>query len=618
MVVSFVSIAIASTSKNTNTTASNIYSFGDIDYTYTSPIPDPDSSVHYPLPQNGGPESPLHLKNPSNITTSVEYKPETNDYLITTQAGGVVISRRYMTFDEYQDWQMDQLMQKYWSQQKQSTIQPNENGDNILNQLLPGLSNITGKLDNLLNRGKPLIEINPSGSAELTFAIVNNKREDPGIDINKRSVTNFDFTENIQINLNAKIGDIIDFDINHNTQAVFDFENKVNLKYEGKEDDILQVLEAGDVSLPLQTKLIQGSESLFGIRSKLKFGKLTIDAVVSNQETESQNMQVQGGAQTEEFEFKADQYEENRHFFLAQYFYDNYNNAMATLPVINSKINILKIEVWRTNIGSAVTENRNILALTDLGERKPSNTQIPQGNSTMPDNYRSNMMFNVLDKNAVRSINNISSYMQNLGMTSGKDYEKVEDDIQKTKLVCPDNNLKVITNFTYNFSLTNREKDLCGNQDNSTNRFVIGMYQYYIFAYSRNQSGTDTNVRTTTYSGEQKIQLEVNYDYTNSVKTINSNGTITTQTFNKSIAPSTNSILLFSDGQSSSTSYFPSLKSNMYKFYDNGKLVRHFVPVPTGLQIGDFTVPSNGMFDIVEQKFYPNQGTGTFTYGKDE
>ena len=426
VVVSFVSITIASTSENTNNSASNIYSFEDIDYIYTTSIPNPDSSLHYPLPQEGGPESPLHLKNPSNITTTVEYKPETNDYLITTQAGGVIISRRYMTFDEYQDWQMDQLMQKYWSQQKKSAIQPNENGDNILNQLLPGLSNITGKLDNMLNQGKPLVEINPSGSAELTFAIVNNKREDPGIDINKRSVTNFDFTENIQVNLNAKIGDIIDFDINHNTQAVFDFENKVKLKYEGKEDDILQVLEAGDVSLPLQTKLIQGSESLFGIRSKLKFGKLTVDAVVSNQETESQNMQVQGGAQTEEFEFKADQYEENRHFFLAQYFYDNYNNAMSTLPVINSKINILKIEVWRTNIGSAVTENRNILALTDLGERKPSNPQIPQGNSTLPDNYRSNMMFNVLDKNAVRSINNISSYMQNLGMTSGKDYEKVE------------------------------------------------------------------------------------------------------------------------------------------------------------------------------------------------
>ena len=427
---SLIGIAVASTTNVENKSASNVYAHvsTDVFYPYTEPslLDNPDSSARYPLPQEGDPQSPLHLKNPSNITTHVEYDPEANDYLITTRAGGVVISRRYMTFEEYQDWQMDQLMQKYWSQKTQTVVATSEDNSNILNQLLPGLSNITGKLDGLLNRDKPLIEIKPSGSAELTFAIVNNKREDPGIDISKRSVTNFDFTENIQVNLNAKIGDIIDFDINHNTQAVFDFENTVKLKYEGKEDDILQVLEAGDVALPLSTKLIQGSESLFGIRSRLKFGKLTVDAVVSQQETESQNIQVQGGAQTEEFEFKADQYEENRHFFLAQYFYDNYNNAMATLPVINSKINILKIEVWRTNIGSAVTENRNILALTDLGERKPSNTIIPQGSSTLPDNYRSNQLFNVLNKNSVRSINNISSYMQSLGMTSGRDFEKVE------------------------------------------------------------------------------------------------------------------------------------------------------------------------------------------------
>ena len=54
------------------------------------------------------------------------------------------------------------------------------------------------------------------------------------------------------------------------------------------------------------------------------------------------------------------------------------------------------------------------------------------------------------------------------------------------------------------------------------------------------------------------------------------------------------------------------------KIWDNDVLVRHFVPVPWGLQIGDFVVPSNGMWDIVEQKFYGNMGTGDFIYGVDE
>ena len=46
-------------------------------------------------------------------------------------------------------------------------------------------------------------------------------------------------------------------------------------------------------------------------------------------------------------------------------------------------------------------------------------------------------------------------------------------------------------------------------------------------------------------------------------------------------------------------------------------IVMHLVPVPAGLQIGDYTVPSNGMFDIVSQKFYGNSGTGEFEFGTD-
>lgn len=50
----------------------------------------------------------------------------------------------------------------------------------------------------------------------------------------------------------------------------------------------------------------------------------------------------------------------------------------------------------------------------------------------------------------------------------------------------------------------------------------------------------------------------------------------------------------------------------------NGITVRHFVPVPAGLKIGDFFVPSNGMFDIITQTFYGNIGTGGFSYGYDK
>ncbi len=367
---------------------------------------------------------------PSSITTTVEYDAESGDYVKVKRLGSVELSREYMTFEEYQDWKMDQLMDDYW-RGANKTAGADEKSGGLLSKI-PGFAEISRKLESLI--GKPEIKITPSGSAELTFQVVNNYRKDPQIDANKRSVTNFDFDENIQISLNAKIGDLINFDINWNTKATFDFENKIKLKYEGKEDDIIQLLEAADISFPLNTTLIKGSQQLFGFHTKLKFGKLTVDAVVSEKETSTENMQVKGGASSREFEIRADEYEENRHYFLSQYFYERYNKSLESLPVVNSNVKILRVEVWRTNIGAAVTQNRNLLALTDLGESNPSALPVVGSGrwgdpnspaSQLPRNSTNNLM-QLINLSAIRSVNNISSYMQGVGLNAASDYEKIE------------------------------------------------------------------------------------------------------------------------------------------------------------------------------------------------
>ena len=358
---------------------------------------------------------------PSSMKTTVEYDAATGSYVKVTKLGDMVLSREYMSFDEYQDWKMDELMRQYWDDKKEGTVLDNSEGG--LLSKIPGFSQISEKLESLM--GKPEIKITPSGSAELTFQIVNNYRDDPQRDASERSVTTFDFDENLQINLNAKIGDLISFDINQNTHATFDFENQLKLKYEGKEDDILQLFEAADISFPLQTTLIKGSQQLFGFHTKLKFGKLTIDAVLSEKETSTENLQVKGGASSHEFEIRADEYEDNRHYFIAQYFYDNYNRAMSTLPVVNSNVKILRIEVWRTNVGAAVTQNRNIVALTDLGEGVPSNVRVHGSGPQLPSN-NANDLLQVVNPASIRSVNSVTNYMQGVGLTAGTDYEKVE------------------------------------------------------------------------------------------------------------------------------------------------------------------------------------------------
>lgn len=385
-----------------------------------------DSNLHFPIPNTGSdqPQSPMYLNNPSNMTTTVEYDPETHGYVKLTKVGSVIISRQYMSFQEYQDYRMEEMMNDFWGEKLEENSASGSGGEEGLLSKIPGFNEISRKLESL--KEVPEIKITPSGSADLTLQVVNNYTNNPSIDESRRSVTNFDFDENIQLTLNAKIGDLINTDINWNTKATFDFENQIKLKYEGKEDDIIQLLEAADISFPLNTTLIKGSQRLFGIHSKLKFGNLTIDAVVSQKETSTENMQVQGGASAQEFEIRADEYEENRHYFLAQYFYDNYNKAMSTLPVVNSNIKIIRLEVWRTNIGAAVTNNRNILALTDLGEHTTSSPGVYAGSSVRPDGQRSNNLLQLINTSAVRSINSVSSYMEGLGLSGGTDYEKVE------------------------------------------------------------------------------------------------------------------------------------------------------------------------------------------------
>lgn len=391
-----------------------------------------DTTLKYPFTYDatlpgGGKTNPLYLKNPSNIKTVVEYDPATHQYYNIYKVGNETYRiPSTMSFSEYQDQDMQNLLQNYWKERSEAAGIDNAKG------VIPKI-HIPGKFFETIF-GNNTVDIRPQGSAQINFGIISNRRDDPMLNTRQRRQTNFDFNEKIQMNVIAKIGDKIEFKINYNTQATFDFENTLKLKYEGKEDDIIQLIEGGNVNMPLNTTLIKGTESLFGIKAKLRFGRLTVTALYSQQKSETKSITVQGNAQTNKFRLRADEYEENRHFFLAQYFRDHYTAALKTLPIISTSVNILKIEVWVTNIGAAVTENRNIVAFQDLGEFNPYNKRefYPNPGQSNPSN-NSNNLFTILMKNAadsakVRNINTVTDYLSGSPyfLVSGLDFEKIE------------------------------------------------------------------------------------------------------------------------------------------------------------------------------------------------
>ncbi len=391
-----------------------------------------DTTLRYPIiDATGNPglgrQSNLYLKNPSNIKETIEYDPVTRQYVYVYKIGNMTYRRPVtMSYEEFQDQDMQNMLQGYWKERSAAAGMNNGGG------FIPKI-HIGGKVFETIF-GNNTVDIRPQGSAEISFGLVSNKRDDPMLSTRQRRQTNFDFQEKIQMNVIAKIGDKIEFKTNYNSEATFDFENKLKLKYEGKEDDIIQLIEAGDVNLPLNSTLIRGNESLFGVKAKLRFGRTTVTAIYSQQKSETKNITVQGNAQTTKFTIHADEYEDNRHFFVSQYFRDHFKDALKTLPIVTTNVQIVKMEAWITNIGAAVTENRNIVAFMDLGENSPYNTRVLHGvpGRTNPSNH-SNDLFSVImptpaDTAKIRNINSVTSYLKGspFYFVSGEDFEKVE------------------------------------------------------------------------------------------------------------------------------------------------------------------------------------------------
>jgi len=239
------------------------------------------------------------------------------------------------------------------------------------------------------------IELTPQGSISMDVGARYQKRENPSISTRNQSNINLDFNQSISLSLNGKIGERLTISSNYDTQSTFDFQNLLKLDYTPTEDDIIQKIELGNVSMPLSGSLISGAQSLFGFKTELKFGNTRVTTVLSEQRSQSQTVMAKGDGSFEEFSIFPLDYDENRHFFLGQYFRDKYDKTLKNYPYLNTQVNITRIEVWVTNRVNQTQNVRNVLALQDLGESDPLKTKIDEfypsfilktGSNVYPDN----------------------------------------------------------------------------------------------------------------------------------------------------------------------------------------------------------------------------------------
>lgn len=392
--------------------------------------------LRFPIPQQQYGQSfgflhqpGLYLRLPSNIESSMIYDPVSNTYIFRKQVGTFDIKRpEIMSFSEFRNFDMNRALQEYWIHRTRSHDYDSRAS------FIPDLSLGGEAFDRIF--GSDIVNVQPQGSAELIFGINIIRNDRPDMQEELRRVTTFDFQEKIQMNITGTIGDKMRLGINYNTEAMFEFENRTKLEYTGKEDEIIKKIEAGNVSLPLPGTLITGSQSLFGLKTELQFGKLTMTSVFSQQKGQTQVIDVKGGATTNEFEIFVDDYDANRHFFLAQYFKDTYDRTLRNLPVISTGINITRIEVWITNKTSNFENSRNIVAFMDLAEADANIfsaanfSQNPAEQGIYPWNQRNNL-YQLMTTTylGIRNINNVTQVLNPLapGFIVGQDYEVIEN-----------------------------------------------------------------------------------------------------------------------------------------------------------------------------------------------
>ncbi|HLA55843.1 MAG TPA: cell surface protein SprA [Flavobacterium sp.] len=332
-------------------------------------------------PAEGYDTGKVEMANPPSITEAYTYDPVTNRYIYTKSVQEFNINYPIiLTPEQYQALLLRESMRDYFKEKSDAIEGKKEGSEEKKKDLLPRYYVNSGFFETIF--GGNTIDVKPTGSVEMDLGARFTKQDNPSFSPRNRSSTTFDFAQRISMSLNGKVGTRLSVTANYDTQSTFAFQNLIKLEYTPDEDDIIQKIEVGNVSFPLNNSLIRGAQSLFGVKAQFQFGKTTITGIFSEQKSQTKSVTAQGGGTIQDFDLYGLDYDADRHFFLSQYFRSRYDESLLNYPYIDSRVQITRIEVWVTNRQNRVstTNNnlRNIIALQDLGESQLTNYLDPQ------------------------------------------------------------------------------------------------------------------------------------------------------------------------------------------------------------------------------------------------
>ena len=368
-------------------------------------------------------QSPLDLQRPDNMKYEVVYNDTLNRFVIGNRMGNTWLSAPIMlTPEEYNSWTEMNERSAFFRKKNDEIYQTKGKEKFDFSDMHFDL----GPAEKIFGPGG--IRVRTQGSAELKLGMNKKSIDNPSLPIRNRKTTMMNFDEKINLNVNGKVGDKVNMNLNYNTDATLDYDaQNMKLKYDGKEDEIIKLVEAGNVSFPSNSSLIKGASSLFGVRTDMQFGKLKLQMVASQKKSASKSVSSKGGVQLTPFEINVADYEENRHFFLSRYFRNHYDEWMQKLPNLVTGITINRVEIWVTNKTGTTANTRNIVALTDLGETSKISNPMWTATGQVPSNS-ANTEYQAMTTQyvAARDIDQAAATLEGAGLVGGADFEKLE------------------------------------------------------------------------------------------------------------------------------------------------------------------------------------------------
>lgn len=368
-------------------------------------------------------QSPLDLQRPDNMKYDVVYNDTLNRFVIGNRMGNTWLSAPIMlTPEEYNSWTEMNERSAFFRKKNDEIYQAKGKEKFDFSDMHFDL----GPAEKIFGPGG--IRVRTQGSAELKLGMNKKSIDNPSLPIRNRKTTMMNFDEKINLNVNGKVGDKVNMNLNYNTDATLDYDaQNMKLKYDGKEDEIIKLVEAGNVSFPSNSSLIKGASSLFGVRTDMQFGKLKLQMVASQKKSASKSVSSRGGVQLTPFEINVADYEENRHFFLSRYFRNHYDEWMQKLPNLVTSITINRVEIWVTNKSGTTANTRNIVALTDLGEASKISNPMWTATGQVPSNS-ANTEYQAMTTQyvAARDIDQAAATLEGAGLVGGADFEKLE------------------------------------------------------------------------------------------------------------------------------------------------------------------------------------------------